>query len=232
VSAKYRHELKYLIYDYQYEELRTVLNAMMEQDVHSRLNNHYVIRSLYFDDFYNCAYKEREDGYYVRKKYRVRIYDYSDKVINLECKHKKEAYILKENLKLSEDEYNKIIDNDINFLLAKENAMANDFYIESKRSLLKPSVIVDYEREAYVCDVGTVRITFDKNVRAAYKYDNIFDKDIPTYLVLKPNMMILEVKFTGILPEQIRRIFKVRNYTQVAASKYCMCMDKIKEFTI
>lgn len=232
MSAKYRHELKYIIYDYQYEELRSVINSLMEQDVNTKQNNHYTIRSLYFDDFLNSAYQEREDGYYVRKKYRVRIYDYFDKVINLECKHKKEAYIYKENLKISKEEYNKLIDNDINFLLEKNNDMANDFFVESKVDILKPSVIVDYEREAYVYDVGTVRITFDKNVRAVYKHEDIFDKDAPSYFVLKPNMLILEVKFTDVLPEQIRRIFKVRNYTQTAASKYCMCMDKIRQYTI
>lgn len=232
MSAKFRHELKYFIYDYQYEELRTILNAMMEKDAHTLLNNHYSIRSLYFDDIWGSAYDERQEGYYVRKKYRVRIYDYSDSLINLECKHKKEAYIFKEDVKLTKEEYNQLIDNDINFLLEKQSDMANDFFIESKTNLLKPSVIVDYEREAYVYDVGTVRITFDKNVRAAYKLDNIFDSDVPTYSILKPNMMILEIKFTGILPEQIRRLFKVRNYTQTAASKYCMCLDKIREFTI
>jgi hypothetical protein len=232
VKARYRHELKYIIYDYQYEELRAVLSSMLEQDIHTKLNNQYLIRSLYFDDILNSAFNEREDGYYVRKKYRVRIYEYSDKLINLECKHKKEAYIWKESLKLSRDEYNRLLNQDIDFLLEKENAVAKDFYIESKTKLLKPSVIVDYEREAYVYEVGTVRITFDKNVRAAYKNDNIFDKDVPTYAVLKPDTMILEVKFTGILPEQIRKIFKVRNFTQIAASKYCMCMDKINQFII
>lgn len=204
----------------------------MEQDVYSNLNDQYIIRSLYFDDLLNSAYREREDGYYVRKKYRVRIYNYSDKVINLECKHKKEAYIFKESLNLTKEEYQQLLHNDISFFLEKSNDMANDFYIESKMKLLRPAVIVDYEREAYVYDVGTVRITFDKNVRAAYKFDHIFDKDIPTYFVLKPNMLILEIKFTGILPEQIRRILKVRNYTQIAASKYCMCVDKMNEFTI
>lgn len=228
----FRHELKYFIYNYQYEELKTILNAVMEKDKHTLLNNHYSIRSLYFDDIFNRAYSERQEGYYVRKKYRVRIYDYSDKLINLECKHKKEAYIFKEDVTLIKGEYEQLIDNNINFLLEKQSNVANDFFIESKTNLLKPSVIVDYEREAYVYDIGTVRITFDKNVRAAYKRDDIFNKDIPTYAILKPELMILEIKFTGILPEHIRKLFRVRNYTQTAASKYCMCLDKIKEFTI
>ncbi|RDY30338.1 polyphosphate polymerase domain-containing protein [Lachnotalea glycerini] len=232
MSAAYRHELKYIIYDYQYEELKSVLNAMLDQDKHSKLNGQYLIRSLYFDDLIHSAYNQREDGYYVRKKYRIRIYDYSDSLINLECKHKRESYIFKESLKLSKEEYHSLLNDDLNFLLDKNHNMAKDFYIESKTNLIKPAVIVDYEREAYVYDVGTVRITFDKNVRAAYKSDDIFNKEIPTYFVLKPNMMILEIKFTDILPEQIRKIFKVRNYTQTAASKYCMCVDKMREFTI
>ena len=40
-------------------------------------NGGYLIRSLYFDDYWNSAYEEKESGVLMRKKYRIRIYNYS-----------------------------------------------------------------------------------------------------------------------------------------------------------
>lgn len=36
-----------------------------------------------------------------------------------------------------------------------------------QRDLLRPSVIVEYDRSAYVYDWGNTRITFDRNVRSS-----------------------------------------------------------------
>ena len=40
--------------------------------------------------------------------------------------------------------------------------------------------------------------------------------------------MVLEVKFTGKLPENIRRIFKSYALNQCSASKYCLCVDGLE----
>ena len=42
--------------------------------------------------------------------------------------------------------------------------------------MLRPRVIVDYEREPWILDAGTVRITFDMDVRAAVDGFDIFDR--------------------------------------------------------
>ena len=76
----YRHELKYLISYGQKADLNLRLAPLLEQDSHAR-GGCYMIRSLYFDDYWNTAYQEKVDGVLMRKKYRIRIYDYSDRVI-------------------------------------------------------------------------------------------------------------------------------------------------------
>ena len=83
----YRHELKYLISYGQKADLNLRLAPLLEQDSHAR-GGCYMIRSLYFDDYWNTAYQEKVDGVLMRKKYRIRIYDYSDRVIKLERKRK------------------------------------------------------------------------------------------------------------------------------------------------
>ena len=96
--------------------------------------------------------------------------------------------------------------------------------------LLRPKVIVDYEREPYVLQAGTVRITFDKAVRAVKPDADLFDKEAPPYLAIPPNQLIMEIKFTGYLPEKVRRLFHVRSLPQVSASKYCLCVDRLQSW--
>ena len=51
---------------------------------------------------------------------------------------------------------------------------------------MRPRTIVDYEREPWIMDEGTVRITFDTDVRAAVGSYDIFDSTLPALSVLEP----------------------------------------------
>lgn len=223
----FRYEQKYLIHPYQYEEIKRILMVMAEHDKHAGADGEYMIRSVYFDDMYNTAYNEKSDGLYSRRKYRVRIYNCSDRVINLECKYKEGAYICKELVPLTREEYELLISGKPEFLLKKDSQLAKEFYVDLRTRLLRPCVIVDYERESFVYDAGDVRITFDKNVRACEAGQDIFDENIPSYNVFGLEELIMEIKFTGYLPERIQQIFKVRKMPQTSASKYCLCVDRI-----
>ena len=50
---------------------------------------------------------------------------------------------------------------------AKGRLFFDEFYIECISNLMRPRTIVDYERVPWIMDEGTVRITFDSDVRAA-----------------------------------------------------------------
>ncbi len=65
-------------------------------------------------------------------------------------------------------------------------------------------VIVNYEREPWVMDEGTVRITFDMNVRAAVGSFDIFDATLSALSVLEPGKLVMEVKFTEFCPQLVR----------------------------
>lgn len=109
--------------------------------------------------------------------------------------------------------------------------MGREFCVDYLSRLLRPKVIVDYEREPYILEAGTVRVTFDKGVRAARAGEDLFDRNIPAFSAIPPDRMIMEIKFTGYLPERVRRIFQVRNMPQTSASKYCLCADRLKGWT-
>ena len=93
-KERFRHELKYLISYAQKTDLNVRMAPLLGLDKHAS-NGGYMIRSLYFDDYWNTAYQEKVDGVLLRKKYRIRIYDYSDRVIKLERKRKSDSWIYK-----------------------------------------------------------------------------------------------------------------------------------------
>lgn len=100
--------------------------------------------------------------------------------------------------------------------------------MEARANIIRPNVIVAYDREAFVNDVGTVRITFDKTLTAMDPRQDLFDPAAPGYHVLHPGQMILEVKFTGILPEYIQSIFRAYSFVRTSASKFCLCVDQVR----
>ncbi len=68
----YRNEWKYLISTSEKELLKLRLKPFLVADPHAK-DGGYLIRSLYFDDYWNSAYEEKEAGVLMRKKYRIRI---------------------------------------------------------------------------------------------------------------------------------------------------------------
>lgn len=108
-TERYRNEWKYLIDTAQKAAICNRLSPVLKLDKHAK-NGGYMLRSLYFDDYYNSAYEEKDAGVLRRKKYRIRIYDCSDSSIKLERKKKFGSYIFKESASLTKDEVYKILD--------------------------------------------------------------------------------------------------------------------------
>lgn len=227
-NKKIRHELKYYINTHEYRYLKKRLMASLEKDKYGIINDEYHIRSLYFDDIYDSAFYEKESGVFERKKYRIRIYNISDKTINLEKKSKYGQYISKDKEKLTKEQLYQLLKGNNEFLLNYPSNLFKEFYLENKNNLLKPVVIVDYEREAYVLETGNVRITFDKNLRAGINSFDVFDDKIATKMVFDKPIMILEIKYDDFLPTYVRNLIQICNHNISAASKYVMCRKVIK----
>lgn len=226
----YRNEWKYLISHSQAELLRLRLLPFLKLDRHAQ-NGGYEIRSLYFDDWKNSAYEQKMMGVYSRKKWRIRIYNYSDRKIALERKKKRGSYIYKESADLTRDEFDRIMAGDYGFLLRRKENLCGEFFTECVTEVLRPKVIVDYDRVPLILEEGTVRITFDDHVRAAMGGFNIFDPDLPTIPAQDPEYLILEVKYTEFLPEIIHQLLPSPNQAFMAFSKYVSCYDAVHHLT-
>lgn len=191
----------------------------------------YTIRSLYFDDYWDSCYEQKMMGVDDRKKWRVRIYDYGDSSIKLERKRKWGSYIHKDSVNLTREEFEKILSGEYQFLLEKEPPLCHEFYYECMVNLYRPKVIVDYEREPLICPYGDVRITFDSDVRAVVGGCDIFDSELAAFNVLDPGMIVLEVKFTELIPDIIKKLLPLDGQQFSAISKYTLCYERAHHIT-
>lgn len=223
----YRNEWKYLISTSEKELLKLRLKPFLVADPHAQ-DGGYLIRSLYFDDYWNSAMEEKDAGVLMRKKYRIRIYNCSDKSIKLERKKKFGSYIYKEAAPLTRQEVEWILDGKYEFLLRSSHRLCREFYVECVCNMMRPRVIVDYEREPWIMDTGTVRLTMDMNVRAAVGSYDIFDSSLPTLDVLEPGKLVMEVKYTEFLPQIVRNLVPQSASEFTAVSKFVLCCEKTR----
>lgn len=218
-----RHELKYHITPAELTVLRGVLAPVMQLDPNGNENNEYHIRSLYFDTINDDALEEKIAGVGNRKKYRIRIYNFSDKVIKLECKSKYGDLISKQSVSIPRELAEQLIAGDPDGLQRMRHPLLHDVYREMRTRLLRPAVIVDYVREAYIHQAEEVRITFDKQVRTGLYSVDMFNPQIPTYPVFDDPVEILEVKFDEFLPSYLQSILSGITAQRSAISKYTWC---------
>ena len=220
-----RHELKYFITPAELNVLRSSLKPVMQLDPNGNENNEYHIRSLYFDTINDDALEEKIAGVGNRKKYRIRIYNFSDKFIRMECKTKVGSLISKRSVAIPKLLAEQIIAGDPTGLEQSRSGLLRDVYREMKINYLHPVVIVDYVREAYLHPAEEVRITFDKQLHSGLHSIDIFNPYVPTLSPFDHDEMILEVKFNRVLPNYIRDLLCtcVHSAQNSAISKYVWC---------
>ncbi len=104
---KFRHELKHEISFSDMMELSSRLSAIMRTDENSK-DGVYKIRSMYFDDVYDSALKDKINGVNFREKFRIRYYNDDTSFIRLEKKSKINGLCNKISAPLTKSEAQKI----------------------------------------------------------------------------------------------------------------------------
>lgn len=221
ISRVYRHELKYFLNQTDYAVLSNILRRTLQADPHGDPRNEYWIRSLYFDSAQNDDYYQKIMGAQIRKKIRLRIYDAAQRDVKLEIKNKHGQYMLKETALLSREEAAALIGGDRDILLRKPDPIRERVYYFMSLDYYHPAVIVDYEREAYICPIQNIRLTFDKRIRAGMADFNIFDRNIAMTPVFDTDMMVLEIKYNRFFPDWLRNILANFDGVREAIGKYC-----------
>lgn len=220
----FRHELKYEISKGDYLALRSRIKNICIRDPHVNEKGLYQIRSIYFDNLYDKALKEKEDGTAKREKFRIRWYNDDFSFITLEKKMKINNLCLKYDAKISQDECYRILNGDIEFMKTHPEELVKELYSKMRYQRLKPKVLVSYVREPYIYKSGNVRITFDSMIRTTvFRHDFLTEDVFDISATEFPDDMILEVKYDAFLPEIIQDIIQVNSTRQQAFSKYGAC---------
>ena len=217
-----RHELKYYINPAELSVIRARLGPVMRLDAHCA-NGPYDIRSLYFDDIYDSAYWEKLAGVEHRDKYRIRIYNYSDAAVFLERKRKLGDFIQKSSVRITPRLAQRLIEGDSSGLMSAKSELLKEVFLLMRNRVLRPKVIVDYKREAYVHPVENVRITFDTCLRSGLSSVDLFDPNVPTVCPHDKNLEILEVKYDNYLPDFVKGLLVGLSADRSAISKYVLC---------
>ena len=226
ISVPLRHELKFFISPIQYQVLSRTLKATLSPDPNGDENNQYHIRSLYFDTAYDSALYDKINGTANRDKYRIRIYNFSDQMIRLECKSKFRDLISKRSVRITRDLAEQLISADPTGLESTASGLVSDTFREMRTNLLHPVVIVDYLREAYLHPAEEVRITFDMQLRSGLNSVDMFNPYLPTVPPFDHDEIILEVKYNQVLPPYIANLltYALRDGAcRSAISKYVYC---------
>lgn len=223
MALKYRNELKYVISTTQLACLRSRMKSLMPLDEHVNEKGLYNIRSIYFDDYKNTCFYENEEGTSPREKFRIRTYNGNQNEINLELKKKKHGKIHKESCILSKEQCEKFFNGKGLEINGDYPAVFNKFCIKYQAELYRPKVIVEYEREPYVYDMGNVRVTLDTDIRSSNRIDSFFDKTVFARPIMPSGYHLLEVKYDEFLPDHIYRSLQLENLRLTTFSKYYLC---------
>ena len=218
-----RHELKYFINPAELDVLRARLRPVLELDPHCPGGEPYFIRSLYFDDIHESAWYDKQAGVEHRDKYRIRIYHCSDKEIFLERKRKIGDFIQKSSVQITRRLCDQLCDGNPSGLYKSPNPLLQEMYVQMRTKLLRPRVIVDYAREAYIHPAEETRVTFDLNLRSGLFSHDLFNPELPTVCPHDRNVEILEVKFNNYLPGNVAALLAGVEAERSAVSKYILC---------
>ncbi|MBE6692676.1 MAG: polyphosphate polymerase domain-containing protein [Ruminococcaceae bacterium] len=222
-----RIEEKYIISYAEYQRISHSIKQVLVPDKNGK-NGKYSICSLYFDDVFNTALREKEDGNAVHIKFRIRTYNGENKSIRLERKTKRGIVT---------EKHSALIDEALLDAILKGESIPEDqecfgLVSEMQAKGFKPAVTVKYDREAYVMPQLGIRVTFDMNVDSLTPHKNtLFGETIGGIPAISRNSIILEIKYTDRCPSFIRKCCQ-NTGMQLSVSKYALCRHRGEDYNL
>lgn len=228
-----RRELKFLCDEMTLIQIENRIKGIMHTDIH-QTRRAYNIKSVYFDSLFDECMDDNESGVSRRSKYRIRVYDHSDKVIKAEIKSKYHGASFKESSRLTRDQYEAFI----NARKCPEIPCSDDmkagmkFYYMIHSHGYRPAAIVEYERTAYTYAPCNVRVTFDKNISVGRDYSSLFKCDMQAMPVCRKGFHILEIKYDEFLPDHLLDLLQSPGMHRTSFSKYYMSRMALRGYIL
>jgi hypothetical protein len=223
---RYRYEHKYLITHQTAAILRGRAFGVMQPDPHSDENGGYTVNNIYLDDRYDAFYHAKHLGHYSRDKYRVRYYNGDLSYICLERKHKEGRLNYKETLPITPRQFEQIKNGNLDFTLHEDAPLFQRLGILHRLRGLRPTAAFAYRREILTYKPGTTRLTFDSPLFSSGVKIPLFYNPLANNYGKTPYQLLLEVKYTGFLPEVIQRLLNGLPLVHTEMSKYGIAREQ------
>lgn len=216
-----RQEKKYLLTYDSFSKNNFYFKKILHEDLHNDSCG-YTIRSLYFDTLNDDDFYNKIDGLELRRKIRLRIYSTNDDFAYLELKQKQGNYQEKRSLKIKREDAISLINKKYEVLLKYPDSFAKEMYGIMSTYYYVPKTINQYKRVAYVVKENSIRLTFDKDIRATETSFDLFNPNLLLNPVFNQNLVVFEVKYNGFLLSYVKDIIKNVDLIQTPISKYCL----------
>ena len=222
----YRVEDKFSCSEQDLFLLQARLQTVLKSDENQMGVEGYRITSVYFDDLFDTHLQDTVDGNRLREKYRIRVYNGSFDVIKLEIKYKRDNKVMKRTSSITPEQMRELMNG---HCVRSENESMEDpitlFNLAITNRGLRPKIIVEYDRSAYIYEPGNVRITLDRNIRASDQLEAFIKGEKIVYEYERELKQVLEVKYDEFLPGFIAGILETGNLNQTSYSKYRICRE-------
>ena len=217
----WRHEWKHEISASDALVIRQRMGVVGMLDPHAR-NGCYAIRSVYFDNAYDKALREKLDGVDQRKKWRIRMYDGDTSLIHLERKSKRHGLGTKELCRITAREAQSVVRGYTSWMAFDKRPLVRALAHDMTSLGMRPRTIVDYVREPFIYPAGNVRVTIDRDIRTGLASTDFLDPAVPTVPV-PGDPIVLEVKWDEFLPSVVRDAVQLTGRRTTSFSKYAAC---------
>jgi hypothetical protein len=209
------YEVKFLLTEDQVRQivLRVAGTLALDPFADSTMGNAYLTTSIYTDTS-NLDVFYRTEGY-ERDKFRIRRYGLDGPVF-VERKTKNGEKVRKHRCKIDVREVTDFAATELNGEWAGEW-----FHHQLIEKRLRPVCRVAYERVAYLgtAEGGTVRLTFDRNIRGVLAEEWKLEM-VECVSPLLTNLVVCEFKFRTAMPAMLKRIVADLNLNPSPFSKY------------
>lgn len=195
-----RDETKYILSREQFSALLPYLEKNIDYDVFCSDGTPYLVKSIYLDTPTNVVIKKSISKPKFKIKMRIRQYGVGGKLF-LELKKKVKGVVYKRRIELSETELQEFLT--LKKLPVRETYLEQMIIREIEEFLRQypdasPSVVIDYERIAFVASNKSLRITIDSNLGANSKEvsletDTLFD-------IVPKDKHVMEIKTLAGVP--------------------------------
>lgn len=212
-----RYELKYLLTGQEKEAILFAMQPFMRLDDYGRTT----IRNLYLDtDNFRLIRRSLEKPVY-KEKLRIRTYRRikpSD-MAYVELKKKYKSVVYKRRMALPEYQVMKSFREGsalpVHSQIEEEIEYFRDYY-----GILRPTVFLSYEREAYYAlDGSDFRVTLDENI--LYREDNLsLTEEAYGSPLLGEGQTLMEIKTSGGIPLWMSHVLSSRQIYKTSFSKY------------